>query len=188
MIGGEKVSLRAVEREDIEYFYRWSNDTELRGLFGSAMVFCSRDQVREGFEDHGNPLNMYFTIVENDAKKPVGGCSLNDIDYINRSAVCSLYIGDRDNRGKGLGTEAMLLLERFAFMDLGLNRIGSKVFDFNNIAIRCYKSCGMKVEGIMRENLYRDGKWHDVYFMGILKREYEETIEGGDRICSEGNM
>jgi RimJ/RimL family protein N-acetyltransferase len=88
----------------------------------------------------------------------------------------------------GYGTEAMRLIMKFVFEDLNLNRLGLWVFDFNKRAIKSYKKCGMKVEGIMREGVFRDGKYHDVYFMGILKSEYEEMAKEGREECSEAIM
>jgi len=78
---------------------------------------------------------------------------------------------------------------KYAFDDLNLNRIGTWVFDFNKGAIKCFKRCGMKVEGIMRDGVYRNGKYHDVYFMGVLKSEYLSMSKGGrNEECSGENL
>lgn len=189
MIMGDKVLIRPVEEGDLPEIHKWSNDFELKGLFDFIINFTSYEdltKIHNDMEECKN--NIEFTIVEKETKKPVGKCALMDIDLISKKSLCSLYIGDSSCREKGYGSEGMKLLMEFAFCDLNLNRLGLSVFDFNKRAIKSYKKCGMKVEGIIREGVYRNGKYHDIYFMGILKSEYEEMIKGGNLECSEGNM
>lgn len=189
MVIGEKVLIRAVEDEDLPYIHKWFNDFELMELFDFKINFINYNELAyKAGQSDCSEVCIYFTIAERDTKKPVGRCSLTDIDFSNKKCLCSLYIGDESSREKGYGTEAMYLLMKFAFEDLDLNRLGTWVFDYNKRAIKSYKKCGMKVEGIMREGVYRDGKYHDVYFMGILKNEYMEGVKGGRSECSEGIM
>ncbi|KPU46380.1 spermidine N(1)-acetyltransferase [Oxobacter pfennigii] len=189
MIVGSKVYIRRMEKEDIAAIHKWSNDVELKELYDMVMDFKSYDELMDKFytrQDNENSVD--FTIIEKDSKKPVGRCLLTDIDYINKKCTCSVFIGDKESRDKDYGAEAMSLLLKFAFEDLNVNRVGLWVFDYNKRAIKTYKSCGMKVEGIMREGVYRNGKYHDVYHMGILRSEYEELAKGGSDECLEESM
>lgn len=74
--------------------------------------------------------------------------------------------------GKGFGTEAITLLLRHAFEDIGLHRIGIRVLAYNKRAIRAYEKCGFTVEGRERETAYVKGSWHDDIMMGLLDREF----------------
>jgi len=189
MIVGNNVLIRSVEQEDLPHIYNWYNDFELKELFDFVINFKSFEELTEQFNQYQNSHNIIdFTIVEKETKMPVGRCMLTDIDYVNKKSLCSLYIGDSKSRDKGYGTEAMILLMKFAFHDLGLNRLGLWVFDYNKRAIKCYKRCGMKVEGILREGVYRNGKYHDMYLMGILRNEYDELIKEVSGGCSEESM
>lgn len=189
MIVGNKVLIRSVEQEDLPHIYNWSNDFELKELFDFVVSFTSFEELANQFNSRLCEENIIdFTVVERETKMPVGRCMLTDIDYVNRKSLCSLYIGDSKSRDKGYGTEAMILLMKFAFEDLGLNRLGLWVFDYNKRAIKCYKRCGMKVEGILREGVYRNGKYHDMYLMGILRNEYDEIIKEVISGCSEASM
>jgi len=189
MIIGENILIRVVEEEDLPEIHKWSNDFELMEFFDFIINFTSFDQLTKKYNEmESNSDNTNFIIIEKETKKPVGQCQFTEMDFINKKSLCSLYIGDRDSMDKGYGTEAMKLMMKIGFEDLNLNRLGLWVFDFNKKAIKSYKKCGMKVEGIMREGVYRDGKYHDIYFMGILKSEYEEIVKGGSIECSEANM
>jgi RimJ/RimL family protein N-acetyltransferase len=48
-----------------------------------------------------------------------------------------------------------------------------RVFSFNERAIRLYQKLGFYEEGNLKEQFYRDGAWHDVISMGLLKRNYK---------------
>lgn len=189
MIIGQKVFIRAVEIEDLPDIHKWSNDFEIMEQYNFKINFTNFEgSARVIHDNSGREDCLDFTIVERETKKPVGKCSLTEIDYSNKKCLCTIYIGDAECRENGYGTEALYLLMRFVFDDLGFNRMGLWVFDFNKRAIKGYKRCGMKVEGIMREGVYRNGMYHDVYFMGILRNEYVELAREGGVECSEANM
>jgi RimJ/RimL family protein N-acetyltransferase len=83
-------------------------------------------------------------------------------------------LGDKTCWGKGYGTDAMSLLLRYAFTELNLHRMTLTVYEFNERAIRMYQRCGFKIEGIVRDCLYRNGRRWDLVSMGILRDEWLE--------------
>ncbi|HAA82323.1 MAG TPA: N-acetyltransferase, partial [Thermotoga naphthophila] len=42
---------------------------------------------------------------------------------------------------------------------------------------RVYEKIGFKVEGILRQELFREGRYHDVIVMGLLKSEWKDLTE-----------
>jgi RimJ/RimL family protein N-acetyltransferase len=63
----------------------------------------------------------------------------------------------------------------YAFYELNLHRISLKVYSMNEKAIHLYKKLGFKEEGVSREVLFREGKWHDLIHMGVLSGEYSNN-------------
>lgn len=57
------------------------------------------------------------------------------------------------------------------------HRIELKVLDYNKRGIRCYEKCGFKIDGILRENAFIEGKYCSDIVMSILDYEYEEMIK-----------
>jgi len=100
--------------------------------------------------------------------------SLTNISEINASADLSVILGTAENRDKGIGTEAISILLRYAFEDSGLNRVGLSVFEFNEAAMHAYQKLGFKTEGRMRQAIQRDGSFHDAILMSILAQEWSE--------------
>jgi len=62
---------------------------------------------------------------------------------------------------------------------MNLHRVQLEVYDFNPRAMRCYEKCGFQVEGRQREALFRNGSYHDILIMGILREGFETSHSGG---------
>lgn len=63
--------------------------------------------------------------------------------------------------GLGFGSEATRLVLGHAFDDVGLHRVEREVYAFNERAIHVYRQAGFTVEGVRREALWWDGRYHD---------------------------
>jgi len=103
----------------------------------------------------------------------VGVCGLKDMHSRNRHAELWIYLGDGQQRGRGLGRRALQLLTRYGFDQLNLHRIYLHVPAYNAAAQRAYQACGFREEGRDREHLYIDGAYHDAVRMGLLRTELE---------------
>lgn len=102
----------------------------------------------------------------------VGEIRLDKVDLRDRRASMAIGILDPALLGKGLGSEAILLLLRHAFVDLQLHRIGVRVLACNQRAIRAYEKCGFVIEGREREAAFVNGAWQDDVMMGLLEHEF----------------
>jgi RimJ/RimL family protein N-acetyltransferase len=112
-----------------------------------------------------------FGIVERYGRL-IGSVRLWRLSAWNRSAMLTIYIGAKDQWGRGRGTDALRLALRHAFGSMGLNRVELHVFAFNTRAIRSYEKVGFRQEGARREALVRHGRHYDVLVMGILRDEF----------------
>lgn len=112
-----------------------------------------------------------FGIVERGGRL-VGSVKLWRISEKNRSAMLTIFIGEQKVWNRGYGTDALRLILRHAFGNLGLNRVELNVFDFNVRAIRCYEKVGFVREGVRRDALLRGGHYHDIVVMGVLREEF----------------
>ena len=98
---------------------------------------------------------------------------IEDINSINRTATLGIFIGDKNFRGNGYGTEAIRLLLDYGFNYMNLNNIKLDVMEFNERAIKCYKKCGFKEYGRRRKCRFINGKYYDSIEMDILAEEFE---------------
>lgn len=102
------------------------------------------------------------------------GCVyLLNIDNINLSADLHIMIGDKCNRGKGLGTFAVTSVVEHAFYNLNLRRIQLEVLDYNSTARALYRKIGFQEEGIKRKAVYKNGDYVDELIMALLREDYQ---------------
>jgi RimJ/RimL family protein N-acetyltransferase len=82
----------------------------------------------------------------------------------------------REFQGQGYGTEAIHWTLEWAFKVAGLHRVELMVLGWNERAKKLYERIGFQEEGRKREALWKDGKWWDEVFMGILQHELKPDI------------
>ncbi|MEN1970567.1 GNAT family protein [Lentibacillus sp. N15] len=169
----KRVYLRPIENEDLDFFYAkalW--DKEGRRLTGTQTIF-SRSGVQKWFENistDSSRMDLLICLQENN--QPIGDIAMLDIDHQNRNSLVRISIFDHGFWGNGYGTEAMALLLEYGFEVLNLHRIGLDVYSFNKRGIKSYEKLGFKQEGIIRDELFYDGEYHDLIIMGVLKNEF----------------
>ncbi|WGV60887.1 GNAT family protein [Brevibacillus brevis] len=170
----ERIYLRKMTGEDVDVYHTWRNDEEVMRTTNPSMDVYTWEDTN-GFVNqvilHASSSKNYM-IVDCQTNRPIGITSLIQIDLKNRNAECIIDIGEKEYWGDGYGREALKLLLDYAFLEMNLHRVSLRVFSFNERAIKLYERLGFKQEGISRQFLFREGKWHDIVYMGILQQEY----------------
>ncbi|HET7615809.1 MAG TPA: GNAT family protein, partial [Bacillales bacterium] len=169
--------LRPLEREDLRTLYENLWDAEGRRLTGTQETFTMA-RLENFFERVSlDSARIDLLICSQEDGRVIGDIAMMEIDYRNRRAIVRLALFDRENWGKGYGTEALDLLLKHGFEVLNFHRIGLDVFAFNKRAIRAYEKLGFKKEGVVRDELFYDGTYHDSIIMGILEDEFRRTAD-----------
>jgi RimJ/RimL family protein N-acetyltransferase len=178
---GDLVRLSAFDPEELGKAYsNWTRDSELQRLFDSgASRLHSAKSITGFFEKmlkENSPASHAFSIRKLDDDRLLGDIGLEVInDWGSRDSFVGLGICNREDWGKGYGTDAMKIMLRFAFTELNLRRVTLTVFEYNPRAIRSYEKAGFRHEGRQRGALLRDGKRWDLLYMSILAEEWKET-------------
>ncbi|WKL05184.1 GNAT family protein [Paenibacillus amylolyticus] len=176
-IYGERIVLREYQDSDLDYIKQWVNDPEITGTLSDNFLYPHSSYETEVFFKtmvEGKSSNKSFIIGLKDSLDYIGQIDLYKIDYKNRFACLAIVIGRKEFLGKGYGTEAIRVLQKFVFEELNLNRLELEVYEYNEIAYKCYLKCGFKEEGRYRKKIYKKGKYWDIVCMSILKSEYEQ--------------
>lgn len=177
---GERLYLRPIDEEDLYSCQRWMNDPEIRRTIGVVWPTDAEGE-RRWWEDQDRrppPQSMQFTIALNETDEQIGITGFTHIDWLNRRAETSSVIGDAPNRGKGYGTEAKGLLLDYAFDTLGMHRIDSRTYSYNEASARHLLRHGFVEEGRRREGVFREGEFHDVVLFGLLASEWRSRRDG----------
>jgi RimJ/RimL family protein N-acetyltransferase len=174
MLVGERIELRRHARENYRLYGEWYGDPEIWRLTSWAASPLSPSAVERLFEDRElSPTDDSFAIHLKGEEEPIGVISLMNISEANDSAELSVIVGHPEDRHQGYGVEAIALILRYGFEDLGLNRVSLSVFEFNEDAISTYEKLGFRKEGRLRKAVKRDDAFHDAILMGISGSEWE---------------
>jgi RimJ/RimL family protein N-acetyltransferase len=171
MYNGEKVGLRAYKVEDIPIATAFVNDKELKKFLVTNVPFPMSLWEEEAWiksQSSNKNGEFNFAIEDLKSKKYIGGCGIQTVNWLARVAIVGIMIGDKEYWGKGYGTDAMKVLIKFIFEDMNINKIRLSTFSFNERAIRCYKKCGFKVEGVLKAEIFKEGKYYDEVIMSIF--------------------
>lgn len=114
---------------------------------------------------------LMFSITTHEGQS-VGAVNLNSIDEKNGTFSVGMQI-DRDHRGKGYGTAAMMIILRYAFFERRLNKYYGSVLEGNVASATMLKKLGCSEEGRRRQMVYTEGRYYDEVLFGLTKDEYE---------------
>ncbi len=173
-IVGKKLYLRGLERADLsKNMFQWANDPEVTHF----MFMGLKPNTMEALEAEYDTLiksekDIVFAIVDKKTGQHIGNAGLYVINWVSRSAEYRIIIGEKKFWGKGYGQEAASLILRYGFDKLNLNRIWLGVNASNKAGAACYRKAGFRDEGVLRQEIYRNGQYYDAIRMSVLRKEF----------------
>lgn len=178
MLKGSKVYLCALEQEDLPLLMKWRNQKEFRKYFREYREI-NKDMQKRWYEEKvlGDAGTIMFAVRSAAGGELLGCCGLCYINWVHRNADLSLYIG-KDNiyiDSEGYAEESLRLLFDYGFLELGLEKIWTELYEFDDRKLRLYQKLGMQIDGNLRRQYYYDGKWWDSKMLSILADEWKGT-------------
>jgi RimJ/RimL family protein N-acetyltransferase len=167
LLEGTNVNLRVIEKEDLPLLAEWSNDPAYLGDY-LWLPQQSRTEWEKRY-DNLSPDTKWFFIEKKDRTK-IGTMFHWFIDNLLEMS-CVLAPNERS---KGYGIEATLLMVDYLFLSRDITRIQAHT-DARNIASqKVLQKAGFKKEGIIRKSFFARGKWGDKALYSILREEWKE--------------
>ena len=160
---GEKVLIRALDRSgDRALLGRWLSDRVGRHFLLSRST--ARPLDIDDLLNH--PCNVIGVITLPD-QTPAGLIAFLDYDHVQHKAELRKLIGEPHLRGRGLAKEATRLWIRYGVSCLAVRKIFLNTLENNLRNIRLNEELGFHVEGVLRNEVFFDGAYHDVLRMGL---------------------
>lgn len=177
------VYFRAFEESDAPLIHQWKNSDEINeltvGLNKKTCLEEDLDWVKARMRHQ--PYNCFWAICAKDTDKMIGWCCLTDIHYINSSANFSgIVIADKDYRDGFAWIETYLFIYQYGFERLGLNRVYGESIIGNKNSNNIGKLLFVEREGVKREAVFKNGRFYDVAFGALLRKDYFEHKNNGD--------
>src|SRR6476660_177245 len=167
------ITLREISLEDIPAIKKWRRDPVVSDGVGAPHRFIAVDVDLQWYDDYlsrrGSEVRCAVCLA--DTGQLVGMVSLTRIDHVHRHAEYNAMVGERSSQNHGIGTAATRAMVRHGFFDLNLHRIYVSILRQNISSIRMCEKAGFREEGTIREGAYKNGQYHDLVLMGVLKSE-----------------
>lgn len=178
-IRGTVVDLKVLSRDDVvnSNWYGWFNDEELcqtlqkhyfPNTLESQIQFWEKNILPSS--TNSQPDKIQLGICRVGEPLLLGIVSLNNIDFINRKCEFSMVIGEKEGRNVKVFLEASRLIFRHAFETLNMNRIYGGSISKELVVLMC-RSLGCKDEGVSRQDIFKNGKYHDSYRYSLLRED-----------------
>ncbi|HEU0116091.1 MAG TPA: GNAT family N-acetyltransferase [Thermomicrobiales bacterium] len=179
---GPRVRLRAIEPDDWPAFHAWNQDDDLaRRLyqipFPQSKTALQRWTEREAYR--APKQDEFRWVIEDAASATVGAINTHTCDRRNGTFGYGLHI-DRAHHGHGYAADAIRLVLRYFFDELGYQKAHAHVYAFNAPSIRLHERLGFCQEGRLRRMVFTNGDYHDVLVYGLMADEFRRMAPVGN--------
>ena len=172
-ISGNKVILKSLNEDDILYskWYGWFNDEKVCSTL-QKHYFPNSIELQKNFLNSISSQNtLILGICDINYTEIIGVVSLSSINYINSSAEFSCVIASEEDRNVSVFVETLKLILKHAFLSLNLNKVHGGSISKNLVKLIIRVSNG-KTEGVSRQEMFKNGEYHDTYNFSILRDEF----------------
>ncbi|MBI1920083.1 MAG: GNAT family N-acetyltransferase [Geobacter sp.] len=166
----EFIRIVPLEEKHLEGLLKIRNEKSTRDNLTNPNIFVL-EQSKKWFSGLKNDGSKLYLAIENSNDELLGYIRCDEWDKLNNSIRFGCDIAS-EHRNKGLATQSCNLVLHYFFEKLNLNRVWLLVLASNTIGIKLDKRLGLKIEGVQRQAIFRNGTYHDYVMMSILKSEF----------------
>jgi diamine N-acetyltransferase len=169
---GKFVSLRAPEPEDLEFLFKWENNTEIWHLSNTLTPFSRytlKQYIESSTADIYEARQVRFMIdLPSDDKKTIGTIDLFEFDPYNSRIGIGILIADKADRGKGYAGDALDVIINYAFDILKLHQVFCNITINNEPSLALFKSRGFTVIGEKKDWIKEFDGWLGEYCLQLI--------------------
>ena len=163
---GNKITLRALEPEDLSFLYLIENDTENWSVSETTIPF-SKYLLHEYLKTIGDDITksgqLRLVIQDNKTEESLGLIDLFNFDVIHKKCGIGIII-NRKNRNNGIGVESLSLLTEYCKNTLNLHQLYCDIQSDNEESIRFFESNGFVKTGVKKDWNLKSTVYSDVFF------------------------
>lgn len=180
MLTGERVVLRAQNRQDVEEQHaQTAGDYELHSIIDTTAwrpvgLEATLARYDRTLAEPADPKSAWFSVARRDDPELtwLGRAGLWNIDEYQSTAHIGIMLSAAA-RGKGFGTDSVRVLCDYAFRVRGLHRVSLEALASNQAMLHAARAAGFTEEGRLREHAYLLGTRVDEILLGLLRSEWQ---------------
>ena len=153
LLENESIRLRALEPEDLEFLYKWENDTSL-WKYGNTLTPFSKYVLHQYLEN--SSLDIYeakqlrMIIQDRATGLPVGTIDLYDFEPYHSRAGLGILVDESFQR-KAYATQALNLMKEYIFQFLKMDQVYAFIPAQNVPSLHLFRKCGFVESGLLKK-------------------------------------
>ena len=166
--------IRSYERYDKDALVKYANNDKISKNLRDSFPFPYTEKDAQAWITAATNQNPETNFVIANNNELIGGIGLMfQPDVYRFSAEIGYWIAE-PFWGKGIASLALTALSKYAFEQFGLNRIFAGVFQGNRASMRVLEKSGFKLEGRLRNAVYKNNQFKDQLMYSILREDLLE--------------
>ncbi|WNB91165.1 GNAT family N-acetyltransferase [Bacillus sp. NEB1478] len=171
---GKLVRLRPIQPSDWESFHKDGLDSEISRLNDAVYGPRSKEGTRKWTEsesDKGWDGHNFRLAIESIDGELVGSINTDKCDQRNGTFSYGVSIF-REHWKKGYASDAIKIILHYFFNELRYQKVNAYVYSFNAGSIRLHNHLGFTKEGCLRNMVFTEGRYYDLFIFGLTKQEF----------------
>ena len=170
ILHGEKVRLRALEPEDLDFLFTTENNTafwEVSNTQAPFSRFVLKQYLENSHQDIYEAKQLRLVVEETKNSQAIGLIDLFDFNPQHKRAGIGVLIHERYQRA-GFAHEALALLISYCFKTLHLHQLFANITPDNQHSIALFMGHGFKKNGEKKDWLYVNGAFKNQLILQLI--------------------
>lgn len=168
---GENIYFKSLSITDSAKIHKYASDTDVSRFIGWRLmndVDETREYIEEMMKREAAGTHIYASIVLRTTQEIIGTAMIFNFDNEAKHAEIG-YVFHKDHWGQGYGTQAVILMNDFAFESLKLHKLHARVVDRNIGSIRVLERNGFELEGRFKDYYFIEDEYCEGLFFGKVR-------------------
>ncbi len=173
ILENKNISLRALEKNDLDYLYKWENDTAVWNLSNTLIPFSRftlEQYIETSRQDIYEAKQLRLIIEHKETGKALGTVDLFDFNPFHSRAGIGILIADKSERKKGYASEALDTHLSYCANILDLKQVYCNILENNEDSMKLFISKGFVITGSKKDWIKKGDEWLTQYFLQKILR------------------
>jgi RimJ/RimL family protein N-acetyltransferase len=175
----QNIRCRTIREEDLKMLMHWRMMPEITEYMNTNPTLTLEGQkkwyekIKQNYvKDLNDEDKEFYWILEVD-DIPVGFVSFVNWNRSHSIIHTGVYIAVKEKRSIKLVFDLQLSMYEFAFEILKVNKVSMEILGNNINLIKLNERLGAHIDGVMRQEICKEGIYYDLYLLSVLSQEWE---------------
>lgn len=171
------IQLIPYDKQYFDFIFECYQDYNSRNLFYGNSSIESREEFWQKLDNKISTVyHKYMIILSLTNNTPLGFIYSYDYNTENQYIYTAIFIAEKF-RKTTVGGIAGIIFFNYLFKYFPIRKVYCTVYSYNGMSLKVLNNAGFKIEGILKEHKYFDGKYHDMNIMALYRDDLYSGLE-----------